>query len=175
MVIVLNRWKIGTYVDFIYSGMNPHYQNILNNTDKRFNKIFLNVVKNSEYKEDIKQDMLFRMIKYKDQFTKLKGDQIYYYIAFILKQITAIYSKGFDYCDEMVEIEYNPNIEQSIDNQSIMNNLTMLSNYEKELVKLYYIEGLNYREISEQTKIPITSLNLTIRKAIEKIKKYYGL
>jgi RNA polymerase sigma factor (sigma-70 family) len=131
-------------------------------------------VKNSEYKEDIKQDMLFRMIKYKEQFTKLKDDQIYYYIAFILKQITAIYSKGFDY-SEMVDNGYNQNIEQSIDNQSIMNDLTMLSNYERELVKLYYIEGLNYREISEQTKIPITSLNLTIRKSIEKIKKYYGL
>jgi RNA polymerase sigma factor (sigma-70 family) len=75
----------------------------------------------------------------------------------------------------MVDNGYNQNIEQSIDNQSIMNDLTMLSNYERELVKLYYIEGLNYREISEQTKIPITSLNLTIRKSIEKIKKYYGL
>lgn len=153
---------------------NPHYQNILNNTDKRFNKIFLNVVKNSEYKEDIKQDMLFRMIKYKPQFTKLKGDQIYYYIAFILKQITAIYSKGFD-TGEIIDNGYNQNIEQSIDNQSIMNDLTMLSNYERELVKLYYIEGLNYREISEQTKIPITSLNLTIRTAIKKIQQYYGL
>lgn len=154
---------------------NPHYQNILNNTDKRFNKIFLNVVKNSEYKEDIKQDMLFRMIKYKPQFTKLKGDQIYYYIAFILKQILTLYNKGFDYCDEMLDNGYNQNIEQSIDNQSIMNNLTMLSRYERELVELYYIQGLNYREISEQTKIPITSLNLTIRKAIKKIQQYYGL
>jgi RNA polymerase sigma factor (sigma-70 family) len=133
------------------------------------------VVKNSEYKEDIKQDMLFRMIKYKPQFTKLKGDQIYYYIAFILKQILTLYNKGFDYCDEMLDNGYNQNIEQSIDNQSIMNNLTMLSRYERELVELYYIQGLNYREISEQTKIPITSLNLTIRTAIKKIQQYYGL
>lgn len=162
---------------------NPHYQNILNNCDKRFNKIFLNVVKNSEYKEDIKQELLFRMIKYKEQFIKLKNEQIYYYIAFILKQILALYNKGFDYCDEIIvkhsgtilDNGYDSNIEQSIDNQTIMNNLSMLSRYERELVELYYIQGLNYREISEQTKIPITSLNLTIRTAIKKIRQYYGL
>ena len=154
---------------------NPHYQNILNNCDKRFNKIFLNVVKNSEYKEDIKQELLFRMIKYKEQFIKLKNEQIYYYIAFILKQILALYNKGFDYTDEIIDNGYDSNIEQSIDNQTIMNNLSMLSRYERELVELYYIQGLNYREISEQTKIPITSLNLTIRTAIKKIRQYYGL
>lgn len=154
---------------------NPHYQNILNNCDKRFNKIFLNVVKNSEYKEDIKQELLFRMIKYKEQFIKLKNEQIYYYIAFILKQILALYNKGFDYCDEIIDNGYDSNIEQSIDNQTIMNDLSMLSRYERELVELYYIQGLNYREISEQTKIPITSLNLTIRTAIKKIRQYYGL
>ena len=155
--------------------MNSNYDNILLGKDKRFNKIFLNVVKNSEYKEDIKQELLFRMIKYELQFTKLKDDQIYYYIAFILKQITAIYSKGFDYCDEMIDNGYNQNIEQSIDNQSIMNNLSILNRYERELVELYYIQNMNYREISEQTKIPITSLNLTIRNSIKKIQQYYGL
>lgn len=154
---------------------NPHYQNILNNSDKRFNKIFLNVVKNSEYKEDIKQELLFRMIKYKEQFIKLKNEQIYYYIAFILKQILAIYNKNFDYCDEILDNGFDPNIEQSIDNQTIMNDLSMLSRYERELVELYYIKGLNYREISEQTRIPITSLNLTIRNSVKKIKQYYGL
>lgn len=154
--------------------MNEYYEDILHQKDKRFKKIIRSVIKNDPDKDDIIQEFYIRFITYKDLFNKLKGTQIYYYSTFVLNQIVKTYNKNNKY-SEQIDVEYNANIEWYIDKDLILNNLTMLSHYERELIDLYYIQQFNYREIHEMTKIPITSLNLSIRKAIQKIKKHYGV
>lgn len=154
--------------------MNEYYEDILHQRDKRFKKIIRSVIKNDPDKDDIIQEFYIRFITYKDLFNKLKGTQIYYYSTFVLNQIVKTYNKNNKY-SEQIDVEYNANIEWYIDRDLILNNLTMLSHYERELIDLYYIQQFNYREIHEMTKIPITSLNLSIRKAIQKIKKHYGV
>lgn len=154
--------------------MNEYYEDILHQKDKRFKKIIRSVIKNDPDKDDIIQEFYIRFITYKELFNKLKGTQIYYYSTFVLNQIVKTYNKNNKY-SEQIDVEYNANIEWYIDRDLILNNLTMLSHYERELIDLYYIQQFNYREIHEMTKIPITSLNLSIRKAIQKIKKHYGV
>lgn len=154
--------------------MNEYYEDILHQKDKRFKKIIRSVIKNDPDKDDIIQEFYIRFITYKELFNKLKGTQIYYYSTFVLNQIVKTYNKNNKY-SEQIDVEYNANIEWYIDKDLILNNLTMLSHYERELIDLYYIQQFNYREIHEMTKIPITSLNLSIRKAIQKIKKHYGV
>ena len=156
--------------------MNQHYLNILNNKDSRFKKIIVNVIGHNQHKEDILQEFYFRFIKYKHLFIKLKDNQIYYYCSMVLKQIKVDFSSKWNYIGEPdIDIGYESNIEQQIDNDIIINGLSILTYYERELIKLYYFDYLTYREISQLTLIPITSLNLTIRKAIKKIRTYYGI
>ena len=154
--------------------MNEYYEDILQQKDKRFKKIIRSVIKNDPDKDDIIQEFYIRFITYKDLFNKLKGTQIYYYSTFVLNQIVKTYNKTNKYSEE-VDVEYNANIEWYIDRDLILNNLSMLNHYERELIDLYYIQQFNYREIHEMTKIPITSLNLSIRKSIQKIKKHYDV
>jgi len=156
--------------------MNEHYNNILMNVDKRFKTIQIKTIGCNQHKEDILQEFYFRFIKYKHLFMKLKDNQIYYYSAMVLKQISVDFSSKWNYIGESdIDIGYESDIEQKIDNQIIMNGLSILTFYERELIKLYYFDYLTYREMSELTLIPITSLNLTIRKAIKKIQKHYGI
>ena len=154
--------------------MNEYYEDILQQKDKRFKKIIRSVIKNDPDKDDIIQEFYIRFITYKDLFNKLKGTQIYYYSTFVLNQIVKTYNKNNKY-SEQIDVEYNANIEWYIDRDLILNNLSMLNHYERELIDLYYIQQFNYREIHEMTKIPITSLNLSIRKSIQKIKKHYDV
>lgn len=156
--------------------MNKYYDDILNNRDDRFNEIVEAVVGNDIYRDDIIQDFYYRFIKYDYLFKRLKDEQIYYYISMVLKQIVKTNHTDFK-CNELVDIDigYDNNIEQEIDNEIILKGLSILDFYERELIKLYYFEYMTYREISSLTHIPITSLNLSIRKAIEKIRNYYSL
>lgn len=156
--------------------MNKHYDNILYNKDKRFDKIFNTIVGRNEFREDILNDFYERYIKYKDSFNKLKGDDIYYYIVRILKQLCANYNNKYADWDiaETIHPEHLDN-EYKIEWTFMEDALKTLTFYEREIVKLYYIEDKTYREISEETLIPITSLHLTTTKALKKLKKYYGV
>ena len=165
--------------------INPHYDSILNGTDNRFEKMFnIITLKHRKYREDIKQEFYYKLIKYRSSFIKLMDDQIYFYCSSILKRILTLVNKhnnSFDFEFELDDlkninsIEYDNIIDLNIDSFELHTTILNLPFYEREILKLYYFEYKTYREISQETKIPITSLNMTVKKAIKKLRKYYGL
>lgn len=158
--------------------MNEHYDSILNWKDKRFKTIFNKVtVNNKSDREDLRQEFIFKLLKYEKSFKELKGDDIYFYSISVLKRLVASYNKHKTFID--YETEYEPQIEYDFIKKTEVDRLKdfidKLPFYERELIKLYYYEDSTYRDISDLTLIPITSLNTSIKKIIEKIKKYYGI
>lgn len=156
---------------------NIHYNNIIEGKDNRFSKIVNSIVSTNKNREDIVNDLYYRMLKYEKSFNKLKGEQIYYYIVRILKQLCANYNNKH-IADWDISDYIHPAIEDNeydLEWTFIEDALNNLSFYEREVVKLYYYENKTYRQISEETKIPITSLHLTVKKGLKKLQIYYGV
>lgn len=158
--------------------MNQYYNGILNWKDKRFIEIFNKLTYNiKNQRDDLRQDFCLKLIKYDNSFLNLEGEQIYYYSITILKRIITSYSKhGLNYDTEVeIEIPYEYDYDKNVDIGLLYSYLEKLPFYERELIKLYYLEDNTYRDIKDLTKIPITSLNTSMNKIIKKIRKHYGV
>ena len=68
-----------------------------------------------------------------------------------------------------VECEFNKKIDSSLLEQAIKH----LNENQKRRIKLYYFQGLTYREIAEFEGVSDMSIRESINNAIKKIKKYF--
>ena len=143
----------------------------------------------SEYLLKICEEPIEKMISL---FNK---KQFNYYSASIIKNM--VYNKysninknviNYKYNDletienTLIEDDYIPLHSDEVD--SLINEIDLFLNdyvnkkqgfwYDAELYKLYFKEGMTYRSISDLTKIPHTSIFLSIKKVKELLAKRFG-
>ncbi len=71
--------------------------------------------------------------------------------------------------------DHQPNADHLLENQEIVAQLlSVLDGNEREVVKLYHLEGRSYHEISGLTGVPENSIGPTLSRARQRLRKYVG-
>ena len=156
---------------------------------KNYNTLYQtakNITKGHALTDDLFQHCIEVLLTDKDQ-EKIQSlvdkDQLNYYFTAILirnyhsstSRFHYIYRKGSDirsdkdvYELDIPQEEFDAAKEAKI--SFIEDAIKELTWYEREMVKLYFYEGMSYRKISEYTKIPKTSVYNSVTKIKENIK-----
>lgn len=141
--------------------------------------------------DDIKQDLIIYLIAQESKVIKLfnRGQLIWFYIAIAKKQIHSDKSKCFgryvnhrqeknqeQFIDEMHESEYDQEfdfidkehlsagIEEMLQHINQHINCNQEVKVQLELIKLHYLHGMTYRQISKQHDICISRISQHIQK-----------
>ena len=71
--------------------------------------------------------------------------------------------------------DHQPNADHLLENQEIVAQLlSVLDGNEREVVKLYHLEGRSYHEISGLTGVPENSIGPTLSRARQRLRKHVG-
>lgn len=155
---------------------------------------------NDYIKEELYQEFFIVLLKYKEDkiIEMYNNKQLRYFCVGIIKTM-ATSSKSPFYNKirkpQLTSIEFNTETEitDDFDNnldaetlrEEFLNDINkfLMSKeneekrfwYSKQIFELYFVKGMNYRQISEETLIPITSLYYTVLNVKQLIKEEFNL
>lgn len=126
------------------------------------------------YAEDIVSETYFKIVKHSEQFDNSKNGLNWIYK--IIHNEAINYNRKTSVCFncEMVDESTHNNqdiVDEWLDKIHIHNSLQNISSEEKNLIYLRYWEGFDFREISNITGKPLTTIYDTLRRTLKKLNK----
>ncbi|MBP9758502.1 RNA polymerase sigma factor [Candidatus Dojkabacteria bacterium] len=151
-----------------------------NHSRQIFTFIFLRVNKNREIAEDILQETFLKAFKYKDKYNPELANEKTWLIA-IAKNLVTDYYKGrykyvgekledfVDYKDESVSLEES--VDEKLEYESVVKALDLLSDKDRELIILRYINELELEEISKILEMSYDNVKVSVHRAVVKLRE----
>lgn len=171
-------------VNLVQSGEIDSFGVLINRYEKKILRYAYKFISQRQDIEDIVQDIFLKAYKNIRSFDSNRKFSSWLYRIAHNEFVNALKRRkrdsffSLDIVDTFVpNFYYNKNeFEDKLDDKRIIENinnyLDKLDIKYKEIIILYYFEELDYKEISEILKIPISTVGIRIKRAKDRIKKY---
>jgi len=149
-------------------------ENIFKVLMERYYAIALSIVRKRIWNylnaEDIVQDAFIKVVQKRDKFDlNLKFSNWFYKIV---NNISIDYlRKELRNNDKIKEITILYNNSNDINQDYLIEHLSVVKDDDKKILTLHYIDGFSFKEISEKTGISTEAIKKRAQRAIKKIKK----
>lgn len=142
-----------------------------------FTYIYLCVNKNRDIAEDILQDTFLKAFKYKDKYNSQLSSEKTWILAIARNLVTDYYKSKYKYkhedLDKAEDLGHSEdiNIENELVYKEILKALESLSDKDKELIILRYVNELEIKEIADILNIKYDNVKVSINRALNKLRE----
>ncbi len=147
-----------------------------NHSKKIYTYIYLRVNKKQDIAEDILQETFLKAFKYKDKFDSSLSNEKTWITTIAKNLVTDYYKSRYKYIEESIDkaedlpVSEETDIETNIVYTEIVKALDLLSDKDKELIIMRYINEFDLEEISKMLDITYDNAKVSVNRALNKLR-----
>ena len=139
------------------------------------------IIKDKEEAKDIVQDVFIKLVEKKSDFDKIRDIESFLYVAArnrcidhfrkqrVLSESQHLFIRReygtYDLLNDILDGEFLHLLKRSVES---------LPERSRQIVELYYVEELKYKEIAEKLNISDRTVESTLRSALQKLRQALG-